>query len=204
MSKAPIPPRGRTTDPHLLERVRDWQDGEAWTRFMDHYQPRLLEVCRSYGLTGDAADECSQLVWVHLATTMQTFHYDPGRRFGAWLRVFFHCRVKDVLRSWRRRSREEIVSDDLLCLTAEPDLDWDEPRDPAVLALVRRAEVVQEAVRARVAAQSWEVFRNIAIEGRPVAEVARSFGKSYTTVYRSYTRVCRMVEEERRRQDDHG
>ena len=64
--------------------------------------------------------------------------------------------------------------------------------------MLRRAEAVQEAVRARVAPESWEVFRLVAIEGQPVGDAARSLGREYTTVYRAFKRVSRMIEDERR------
>ena len=62
-----------------------------------------------------------------------------------------------------------------------------------------RAEEVQDAVRERVTPDTWEVFRLVGIEGRPVAETAVLLGREYTTVYRSYKRVSRMIADERRR-----
>jgi DNA-directed RNA polymerase specialized sigma24 family protein len=64
--------------------------------------------------------------------------------------------------------------------------------------MLRRAEAVQEAVRARVAPETWEVFRLVAIEGQPVADAARLLGREYTTVYRALRRVSRMIDDERR------
>src|SRR4051794_31018888 len=88
-----------TTDPRLLERVRDWRDFQAWHRFVEHYEPHARAVCHRYGLVGDRADECCQQVWEKLAAEMRRFRYDPGRRFRGWLHRFFQGRVKDFLKA---------------------------------------------------------------------------------------------------------
>jgi DNA-directed RNA polymerase specialized sigma24 family protein len=80
----------------------------------------------------------------------------------------------------------------------EPDRD-DEPSDPEILAMLRRAEEVQDAVRHRVTPDNWEAFRLIAIEGCPIVDTAAFLGREYTTVYRAYKRVSRMIADERRR-----
>jgi RNA polymerase sigma factor (sigma-70 family) len=165
---------------------------------VSHYQPRLRAVCRVYGLVGDSADDCCQQVWVKLASAMRRFHYDPGRRFRYWLQSFFHSRVKDVLRASRALGSEWPLIGDIAVDGEPPEPDADEPCDPGISGMLRRAEAVQEAVRARVAPETWEVFRLVAIEGQPVADVARSLGREYTTVYRAFRRVSRMIDDERR------
>lgn len=191
---------GRTTDPLLLEQIRDWRDGQAWTRFVIQYEPCLRAICRAHGLVGAAADDCCQQVWIKLAVAIRRFHYDPGRRFRYWLLRFFHSRVTDVLRASRGRPAEWPLDGDV---AAEGDafvLD-DEPCEPEIAAMLRRAEAVQAAVRARVAPGNWELFRLVAIEGQPVADVARALGREYATAYRAVTRVSRMIDDERRRHE---
>lgn len=70
-------------------------------------------------------------------------------------------------------------------------------RDEKIVAMLRRAAQVQDAVKARVTPENWEVFRLVGIEGWPVAEAAALLGRQYTTVYRSYKRVAGMIEQER-------
>ena len=200
----PMVRSGRTTDPGLLERVRDWSDSEAWARFMDHYQPHLRSVCRGYGLVGDRADDCCQQVWIKLASAMRKFHYDPGLGFRNWLHVYFHCRVKDVLKSARNRPPEVQLSEDAVAGRPASVLPDDGPEDPVIRAMLRQAREVQDAVRARVTPDNWEVFRLVAIEGRSVAEAAAALGREYMAVYRAYRRVVGIIAEERRRRDNHA
>jgi RNA polymerase sigma factor (sigma-70 family) len=195
---AHTPTSDRTTDPELLDRVRDWRDNQAWERFVIRHEPRLRAVCRAYGLTGESADDCCQQVWIKLASAIRRFHYDPGRRFRYWLLRFFHCRVRDVLRASRPPWIERSMVGDVAIEMDLHDHDADEP-SPEIAAMLARAEAVQAAVRARVAPKSWEIFHLVAIEGQPIADVARSLSQEYTTVYRNFKRVSRMIDDERRR-----
>jgi RNA polymerase sigma factor (sigma-70 family) len=199
MSMTPIRDRGRTTDPKLLEQVIDWRDSQAWSRFVGQYEPHLRGVCRRYGLAGDRADECCQQVWEKLAAEMRRFRYDPGRRFRGWLHRYFQSRVKDVLKASKVHPFEERLTADMASDVCEPGDDDSQHCDPEFLAMLRQAEEVQTAVRARVTPDNWQVFRLIGIEGWAVAETAGFLGREYTSVYRAYKRVSRMVGDERRR-----
>jgi RNA polymerase sigma factor (sigma-70 family) len=201
---APHSATGGTTDPTLLRRVRDWRDGPAWSRFVSHYEPALRAVCRHYGLTGPSADDCCQQVWIKLATAMRRFHYDPGRRFRAWLRCFFHSRVVDVLRSSKQDGAALSLSEDMIHNACRGDEGYRAPCDAEILEMLRRALEVQDAVRARVKPDNWEAFRLIGIEGLPVPHVAALLGREYTTIYRAFQRVSRMIAEERHRRDGTG
>jgi RNA polymerase sigma factor (sigma-70 family) len=195
------PTSDRTTDPQLLERICDWRDDRAWERFVIHYEPQLRAVCRFYGLSGASADDCCQQVWVKLASAIRRFRYDPGRRFRSWLISFFHSRVRDVRRASRSPWLELPITDEVAFDAGRPEHDVDEPTDPEIAAMLARAEAVQGAVQARVAPTSWDVFRFVAIEGQQIVDVARSLNREYTTVYRTFTRVSRMINDERKRRE---
>jgi RNA polymerase sigma factor (sigma-70 family) len=196
----PIPENRRTTDPMLVNRVRDWHDSEAWSRFVSQYDRHLHAVCARYGLQGDAADECCQQVWIQLAAAMQNFRYDPGRRFRGWLHLFFHSRIKDILKASRSDQSHRQITGDMGFEPSDQYGDDGDPNDEAILAMLRRAADVQEAVRSRVTPDNWEVFRLVGIEGWNVSETATFLGRQYTTVYRSYKRLTQMIEQERHRQ----
>jgi RNA polymerase sigma factor (sigma-70 family) len=197
-----IPTNSATTDSTLLERVRDWQDDQAWARFVSQYEPRLRAACRVYGLVGHSADDCCQEVWTKVAFAMRRFHYDPGRRFQYWLQTFFHSRIKDVLRASRGRGAEVQAAGDVAFeqFCREHDQD-DEERDSAILAMLSRAKHIQDTVQSRVTPDNWEAFRLIAIEGHQVADAAALHGRKYVTVYRSYKRISQMIADERHHPD---
>ncbi|HKM52772.1 MAG TPA: hypothetical protein VJY33_05125 [Isosphaeraceae bacterium] len=124
--------------------------------------------------------------------------YDPSDRFRGWLHIFFHSRVRDVLKHSQNQCTEAQMMEDVACELTGPGRDDNEPCDPELRALFQRAEEVQKAVRARVTPDNWEVFRLAGIEGWLIGDTARFLGREYTTVYRAYKRVSRMIDDERR------
>ena len=53
--------------------------------------------------------------------------------------------------------------------------------------------------RRRVDASTWRAFEMIAIDDRPVGEVAYELGKKYTAVYNGYKRVEKLLRQEGQR-----
>ncbi len=175
-----------TTDPNLLEQVRDWQDSRAWLRFVSQYEPHLRAVCGCYRLTGHSADDCRQQVWLKLAARMRKFRYDPGLRFRGWLHRFFHCRVKDFLKAARRLPLEEPLREDGFLDGFEAGHHDDEPCDPEILAMLRQAEEIQAAVRARIRPDNWRAYWLIAVEDWSIDATATLLGKNHININYAY------------------
>ena len=112
------------------------------------------------------------------------------------------CRAIDLS---RRRSRTQnpmpddgLFDESMLAILsrAPADVEPDDEREAESAGLFGLAEFVQQAVRARVDIATWRAFEMIAIEDRPVGEVARELGKKYTAVYNGYRRVDRLLRQE--------
>jgi hypothetical protein len=69
-------------------------------------------------------------------------------------------------------------------------------RPPERLTLLREVDAAQAKVRARAGPDTWRAFWMIAIEQRPVREVADTLGKTSVAVYEGHRRVERMLREE--------
>jgi RNA polymerase sigma-70 factor, ECF subfamily len=190
------------TSSTLLDQVRDWQDHPAWNAFFDRYDPLLRFWCRRSGLRGDATDELCQRIWIELMARMRKFRYDPSRGFRRWLWRLFRSRAIDLSR--RRLSMQIPTFDDVLfedslltlSLRASAGGEPDDDREAESARLFCLAEIAQRAVQARVDVSTWRAFELIAIEDRPVGEVARELGKKYTAVYNGYKRVDKLLRQE--------
>jgi RNA polymerase sigma-70 factor (ECF subfamily) len=62
-------------------------------------------------------------------------------------------------------------------------------------------ETAKVQVRLRVAPHTWEAFRLVAMEGRPVAEVAAIVKMQVAMVYVAKSKVQKMLQEEIRKLD---
>jgi RNA polymerase sigma factor (sigma-70 family) len=195
--------RGLTgsTDSKLLEQIRDWGDFRAWLRFLAKYDPHLVALCRSYGLSGEPLEECRQVVWIQLAEQMRRFRYDPGLRFRGWLHRFFSSRIIDFLRKAASQDHADRLGDPAFIDVFTAD---DDHCDPHFLAMLRKAEVIQEAVRNQVKPENWLAYWLIAVEGWSIDETKNHQNRSYAAVFRAYKRVCRMVEDQRERSNVNG
>ena len=186
---------GDATDPSLIRRIGDWGDRAAWAEFAARYDPLIRRFCRGYGLDGAEFEDLCQRAWIDLAKRMRGYRYDPSRRFRGWLRVFCRSRALDFLR--RRQVEQGRVPTEALQA---------DPADPATLddaddgadspALLRRAELIQEAVRSRVDAKSWRAFWLVAVEGLTFREASEELGMSYAAAFAAHKRIRLALREE--------
>jgi RNA polymerase sigma-70 factor (ECF subfamily) len=186
-----------------LRRVADWRDDVAWRAFRDRYERDLRTWCREYRLDDDLADEVCQDVWVEVADKIRSFEYDPSRRFRGWLRTRFQWRVVDAIERRLKDARFTRSLDDPLAIPFEGsfrdsvELGKDEPGpDSRDFAMFELTERIKAAVRARVNAQSWQVFWHIAIEGWTIRESADALNMTYVAAFAAHKRVRERLARE--------
>src|SRR2546422_1051255 len=85
----------------LLERLRKWDDHEAWRRFFDTYWRLIYRAAVTAGLRSQDAEEVVQETVVAVARHMPQFTYRPadeGGSFKSWLLNQTKWRIRDVLK----------------------------------------------------------------------------------------------------------
>jgi RNA polymerase sigma factor (sigma-70 family) len=93
-------PEAPPTKPSLLVRLRDAQDAQAWSRFVDLYAPLIYNYARRHSLQDADAADLMQTVLRVVITTIRRLDYDPGRdSFRGWLFTI----VRSQLLNLRRR-----------------------------------------------------------------------------------------------------
>jgi RNA polymerase sigma-70 factor (ECF subfamily) len=180
-----------TTPPSLLERLRQPDAKEAWARFVQLYTPLLYRWARRLGLQEADAADLVQEVFILLVQHLADFHYQPGKRFRAWLWTIF-------LNKWRERGRQA---------AARPPLAADV--DPASLPAPDTSEAVGETeyrryvvgralrlMQADFEPSTWQACWNYLVEGRPAAEVATALGMTVNAVHLAKSRVLRRLRRE--------
>lgn len=185
--------RSRTTHATLLAKLRDpnnrevWDD--AWRRFFNQYSPVMLAWCRRSGLQDSDAEEVTANVLFKLGQRMQSFDYDPSRRFHNWLRTVVHHEVLDFFSTVANRpfggEALDVVPDDgdaeALCQEIEA-----------------RRHLLEQAlaeVRPRVEPRTWAAFSGRVLEDRGAEEVAAECGLTKVAVYQAKTRVLKMIRQ---------
>jgi RNA polymerase sigma-70 factor (ECF subfamily) len=179
----------------LLLRLRDVQDHQSWTTFVETYAPLLYRYCRHRGLQDADAADVTQEVLEQVARSIQTFEYQPERgRFRDWLGTVARHKVS---RFQRKSSLTSAASGDglageVLSLLAAPapDPEWTDQFNARVL------QVALERVRDNFEATTWRAFEMVWREERPTAEVAQELQVPIDTVYVAKSRVLKKLREE--------
>lgn len=179
-----------TTSPSLLWRVRDRSDQDAWLRFVRLYSPLLYYWSRKAGLQPDDAADLVQEVLLLLLHKLPEFNYRPGSSFRAWLRTV-------TLNKWRDRCKVRTEANQLAHASDA------EPVVPDPLGLLEEREYQQHLVgRALELMQkdfqpaTWKACWELAVNGRPAAEIAAELGMTAGAVYAAKLRVLNRLRQE--------
>jgi RNA polymerase sigma factor (sigma-70 family) len=167
------------------------KDAGAWDRFVRLYRPKIYGWCRARGLQEADAEDVAQDVIAILSQKMESFRYDPSRRFHAWLKTITYHALSDLL-AGRYRAVGDRPNAPLETIEDRADLERriDELFDRELL------ELAIERVCERVAAPTWDAFRLTTFEGHSGAEASRLLGISVASVFVSKHRVQKMLREE--------
>ena len=192
MVAAPLP----TTRVTLLARLRqDPTDQAAWGVFVEHYGRHIYRWCQRWKLQDADAEDVTQDILVKLAQKLRAFAYDPSRSFRGWLKTLAHHAWRDSVDNRRRAQAaagDNQAWEQMQTLEARKDL-IQKLQEAFDLELLEAAKM---RVRLRVAPQTWEAFRLVALENLPAAEVAATVGMQVAMVYVAKSKVQKMLRIE--------
>jgi RNA polymerase sigma-70 factor (ECF subfamily) len=183
----------------LLLRLRDLNDREAWTEFVNRYTPRLFGWCRKHGLQESDAADVSQEVLRKLVGAIRSFEYDPRRgSFRGWLKTVTNNAIRDFVASISRTGRGsgDSHAGSALAAIVDPSAisELSATLDAAAeLELLREAE---SRVQLRVQSHTWEAYRRTVLISEPASDVARQLNLDVTEVYVAKSRVLKYLREE--------
>ena len=184
-----------TTRPTLLARLRhDPSNEAAWDEFVEQYGRHIYRWCRHWRLQDADAEDVAQDILMKLARKLRDFAYNPKSSFRGWLKTIAHHAWRDFVdgRTLARPIADEKIWEQLQSVEAREDLihKLEEAFDYELL------EAAKIQVRLRVAPHTWEAFRLVAMEGRPVTEVAAAVHMQVAMVYVAKSKVQKMLQEE--------
>ncbi|MEM6690022.1 MAG: RNA polymerase sigma factor [Planctomycetota bacterium] len=170
-------------------------DAEAWTEFVARYGPRIQLWCQRWGLQEADAADTTQNVLLQLARQMQNFEYRADGRFRSWLKVITWRAFADHLERRKRTPttlESEIYDQLILNHEAKDDLmaTLDAEADRQAL------ELAMQRVSTRVAENTMEAFRLMALEGLSGKETARQLSMKVGSVFVAKARVEKMLIKE--------
>ena len=182
------------TSQNLIARVKDSADAASWAEFLGIYQPVLIRMARRRGLQDADAHDVTQQVFLSISRSIENWTAGNDQPpFRAWLTTVAKNAITKAL---TRRPRDTAAGStsmiELLHSHPEPQATTAELQVEARREIVRWAA---EQIRSEFSAETWNVFWQTAIEGQPVAEVAKESGRSPGAIYVARFRVTARLKE---------
>jgi RNA polymerase sigma factor (sigma-70 family) len=183
----------------LLSRLRNLDDRESWSTFLDLYSRLLYNVARRAGCGESDAQDIVQETVVAVAREIPRFVYDPARgSFKQWLFRIARRRIADHFRrTYRQPPRSpislELMEDDEAVLppaaaVSDLDLAWDEEWERSIFA------AAVERVRTTANPRHFQVFDYCVLKAWPAGKVAATLGLNVAQVYLARHRVSHSVK----------
>jgi RNA polymerase sigma factor (sigma-70 family) len=179
----------------LIARLKDPCDQEAWSQFVEIYQPLIHRLALRKGLQDADAEDLTQQVFSAVAQAVD--HWQPDRsraRFRTWLQRIAHNLLLNAL---TRLKPDRASGDEAHRLALDSVAARDGP-DSALLRTEYQREVFLWAarqVRAEFEPATWEAFWATAVAGQEVAEVAEKLGKKTGAIYTARSHVMRRLKQ---------
>lgn len=179
----------------LILRLADPADDQAWSEFLEIYEPMLLQLSSRWGLQDADAREVVQETLLAVAGSLSNFsRADHPRAFRGWLAAITRNKLIDHL---AKRSKQAAASGDSsvqqwlneqACPTSQESL-WDFHSKQQIFGWAANQ------VRSQVSESTWLAFRRTAIDGDDARDVARDLNMQVGMIYVARSRVMTRLRK---------
>ena len=156
--------RNADTSLTLLERLQNNPDDpQAWSLFVERYQPRIRQWCLTWGLQDSDADDVAQDVLVRLFGASGSFSTIRLASFRAWLKTVTQHAWSDFVAARRKHPCQASAKIDTIADSFEAQSDLERQIEDAFEREL--LEVAMHRIKERTKPANWEAFHLTAIEG---------------------------------------
>lgn len=179
----------------LLVRLYDPQDEQAWTEFLEIYEPLIYRLARRRGFQDADAADLSQEIFRSVAVAVERWRLNPDRgSFRAWL---FLIARNSMINALKKKQRRPLATGDTqfrLLLESQPA-----PDDAAAMVETEYERDLfhwaAEQIRDEFRPSTWQAFWLTGVEGQTPQAAAKSVGLSVGAVYIARSRVMARLKE---------
>jgi RNA polymerase sigma-70 factor (ECF subfamily) len=180
----------------LIVRIRDPRDEQAWSEFLEIYEPLVYRLARSKGFQDADAAELTQEVFLAVSSAVERWDPDPARgKFRNWLFRIARNLMINLLAKQRRHPQGSGKTQIRELLEAQPAPNGE---DSALFEHQYKREAFRwaaERVRLDFRDSTWQAFWQTAVEEQPCADVAQRLGMSVGAVYIARSRVMARLRQ---------
>ncbi len=179
----------------ILEKLRDFGDTSAWSRFVDRFRAPLLSFARRYGLADAECEDAVQQIMLAFAEAHRDGRYDRSKgRLSSWLFGIAFRQIADRRRKLARRG-ESPAADEQTAFWAnvpgEPEAEaaWEREWQQAAL------DAAMAQAQREIGGPTFRAFELIVRQGRTPDQAAAELGMSRNAVYVAKHRVLKRLTE---------
>ena len=180
----------------VLASLRDFDNRQAWDRFVSRFREPIHNFARTVGLAESDAEDVAQETLVAFAESYRRGSFDPAKgRLSQWLFGIAQKKALDERRRGARRPLSPGSSEagglEQLAVASEAALfaSWDQEWEQALL------EKCLEQVRVEVEPVTYQAFEMVVRESQDAAQAAAALGVPVKTVYNAKHRVLKRIRE---------
>ncbi len=178
----------------VLQRLKSFDDQDAWQQFVRRFQRPIEAYARKRGLSESDAEDAAQEALAAFAQSFRDGGYERERgRLSRWLFGIVHHRIEQQRDRMARRAPADSVAWSQLEDQQSPDGVWTEIWERSML------EQCVAAARDELHGTTRRVFEMLVLEGRSVEDAMSETGLSRNAVYiakhRALTRVRGLLAD---------
>jgi RNA polymerase sigma-70 factor (ECF subfamily) len=176
-------------------RIRNIEDQEAWSQFVEIYAPLVYGYARRHGLQDADAADLTQDVLRAVAGVASKLVYDTRRgSFRGWLFTVTRNKLR-TLHARRHRRCQGTGGSDMQHFLSQHAAPEDEAAAWDLEFERRQFRWAAERVRGEVHESTWLAFWQTAVEGRSGKEVAAELNMTVAAVYLARSRIMARLKE---------
>ena len=190
-SEEPIDGHPLSTSSSLITQLQQL-DPERWRVFVRLYTPLLQYWIRRHSVPRSAQEDLLQEILVSISAGIQKFSpREVNGTFRGWLRTMVQRRAADYRRSLSVQVSTTAI--DLLTIPANTVEAEDVQAEQQAFEELRIRAM--ELARQSCTENSWQMFWQTVVDGRPTADVATDYGVSTAAVRMARGRVLNLLRE---------
>jgi RNA polymerase sigma-70 factor (ECF subfamily) len=180
----------------LLLRLRNADDGAAWSEFIENYGSMLYRFVRSRGLQDADAADIVQDVFRRVGAAIGRLDYDKEKGgFRAWLFTITRNRLNSYFESQKRHGRvgNDTAQYEQLQQAVRGTDDMEQAWEYEHMRMLAGKAMME--VETKVEPMTWQAFRMTTVENLNANEAGKRLNMSPGAVYVAKSRVIAKLRE---------
>ena len=187
----------------LLVRLRNNEDADAWSQFVEIYSPLIFSFARRSRLQESDAADLVQEVMGEVSKSISRFEYDPQiGKFRSWLYKIARRTSSRIQQKQSRQPKGTGDSHTIQTLNNHPNQSDDLQQFWEREYQQRLIDWASNQIRDQFREETWQAFWLTSVEEQSPQEVAKSLGLSVGSVYVAKSRVMKRLAERIREIDE--